>query len=165
MNEADKQSEIDRRLKLLDDLQSKFQDYTSTIFNSSIKALTLIKKIEKSTVVSEKTRQASRYLFYLLTDQSELMQAANGVLTSFHVVPPLDAKPNITAETFLATKKMISLINNKNSLIAGYFDDLEVILHNDLVKGIYGKAKYETIPTNHLSAKGLTDSRVKVPLL
>lgn len=162
---TDIQNEIQRRQSILTNLQEKYAEHSDSINSNTVDILGIIKSIEKSTVVKEKTRIAARYLFYEAYEQHELMKSANSILATIQVVPLIGENPNVPPETFRAIRDLVSQISQKNNTISGYLDDLEIILHNDLVKRIYGKAKNETIPVRHLSNKGLYDSRTKSPLL
>lgn len=161
----DIKTEIDRRVEILKELQIKYSSHSGSINSNTVNILNIIKDIEKSTVVKEKTRISARYLFYEANEQYQLMNATNSILATIQVVPLIGEKPNVPPETFRAIRDLVVLISEKNNTISGYLDDLEIILHNDLVKGIYGKAKNETIPVRHLSNKGLRDNRTKSPLL
>lgn len=163
--DADFKAEINRRSEILDALQKKFTAHTESIRSNALNILKIIKDIEKSTVVKERTRVAARYLFYETSEQHELMGTANAILATIQVVPAIGKKPNIPPETFKAIRSLVVLIGQKDKTISGYLNDLEIILHNDLVKEIYGKAKNETLPVRHLSDEGLRDNRTKSPLL
>lgn len=162
---SDIKAEIDRRVEILKNLQDKYSTHSDSINSNTANILNIIKDIEKSTVVKEKTRVAARYLFYAADEQYQLMKAANSILVTIQVVPLIGEKPNVPPETFRAIRDLVDLISEKNNTISGYLDDLEIITHNDLVKGVYGKAKNETIPLRHLNHKGLNDNRTKSPLL
>jgi hypothetical protein len=164
-SERDIKTEIDRRVEILNNLQEKYSSQSSSINSNTVNILNIIKDIEKSTVAKEKTRVAARYLFYEANEQYQLMNATNSILVTIQVVPLIGEKPNVPPETFRAIRDLVVLISEKNNTISGYLDDLEIILHNDLVKGVYGKAKNETIPARHLGYKGLRDNRTKSPLL
>lgn len=164
-SDDDIRMEIDRRVGVLKTLQEKYTTHSDSINSNTMNILNIIKDIEKSTVVKEKTRVSARYLFYEANEQYELMKAANSILVTIQVVPLIGEKPNVPPETFRAIRDLVVLISQKNNTISGYLDDLEIILHNDLVKRIYGKAKNETIPVRHLNHQGLRDKRTESPLL
>lgn len=157
--------EIDRRLKDLSETGKEHKKYLDTIYGSITKMLLLIQKVEKSTIVNEKSRRAARYLYYVATDQHQLVGSVSSVLQTFKVIPSLGDKPNISSETFNETKKLIGIINQQNQVIGTYLEDLEIVIHNDLVKRIYKKARYSSIPVKHLTPSGLIDSRVEDSLL
>lgn len=158
-------AEIDRRIGILDKLKDSYNELSDRINSNTRDILKIIKDIEKSTVVKKKTRKAARYLFYETNEQYGLMKSANSILATIQVVPDIGGKPNVQPETFRAIRELVLQISQNNNTISGYLDDLEIILHNDLVKKIYGRAKNETIPVRHLNHKGITDSRTKYPLL
>jgi hypothetical protein len=164
-SQQENSAEIDRRVTELNEIAEKHKKLITSIFKSYEMVLVLIKKIEKSTLVSDSSRHAARYLFYAATDQHNLTNAANTVLQSFNVTPALGDKPSISSATFNAFMDLINLINLRNQVISTYLEDLEVILHNDLVRSIYGKAKNGAIPVQHMTSGGLTDNRVKDSLI
>lgn len=164
-NDKELAEEIDRRVGILNELQNSYAEHSDTINSNTRDILKIIKDIEKSTVVKKKTRKAARYLFYETNEQYELMKSANSILATIKVVPLIGEKPNVQPETFRAIRELVIQISQKNNTISGYLDDVEIILHNDLVKKIYGRAKNVTIPARHLSHKGITDNRTKQPLL
>ena len=158
-------AELERRLKTLESLQSRYAEHSDSINTNTFDIMSIIKDIEKSTILKENTRIAARYLFYEVSEQHELMKAANSILATLQVVPIIGEKPNIQPDTFRAIRETIIGISRKNITIGGYLDDLEIILHNDLVKNVYGPARNETIPDRHLSHLGFSDSRTKKPLV
>lgn len=158
-------AEVNRRMGILEELKTNYNEHSEHINSNTRDILKIIKVIEKSTVVKEKTRRTARYLFYETSEQYELMKSANSILATIQVVPLIGEKPNVQPDTFRAIRELVLLISQNNNTISGYLNDLEIILHNDLVKKIYGRAKNETIPVRHLSHKGITDSRTKQPLL
>jgi hypothetical protein len=163
--QAEQTAEIERRIEELDNIAEKQKEYLTSIYNSSLKILKIINKVEKSSVVSDSSRKAARYLFYEATEQHELLVSMSKILQSFNVTPPVGQAPNITSNTFNAFMELVHKINARNIVIGNYINDLETILHNDLVKKIFGKASIEKIPTKHLTPTGLTDTRVKDSLL
>lgn len=164
-SENDIKKEIDRRLVEIEETAEKQKQLLGTIYSSFREVLMLIKKVEKSTVVGNKSKMAARYLFYAAEDQYSLINASTAVFQSFSVTPALGEKPNISSDTFNSYIELTRNVMAKNLTIVTYLEDLEVILHNDLVKHIYNKAQQGTIPIKHLSTKGLTDKRVKDSLI
>ena len=158
-------AEVDRRIAALTQLQQLFEAYKGEVDAHTIKILQIIKNIEKSTIVKNKTQKAARYLYYEVNEQQGLMKAGNAILETLNVVPLIGKDPNVSPETFKAIKELLINISGKNYTIGGYLDDLEIILHNDLVKKVYGEAKNETLPQKHLSPEGIVDTRVQTPLL
>lgn len=163
--QSEQDAEIERRLKEIDEIADQHKKRLDAIHKGYEQILLLIRKIEKSTIVSESSRQAARYLFYAATAQHQLMGVVSDVLLSFRVTPSLGENPNISSQTFNQFIALIHIVNPKNNVIRTYLEDLEAVLHNDLVKRIYGKARYSSIPVEHLGSEGLTDTRVKQSLL
>lgn len=163
--ETENENEVSRRLAEIMSTVEKHSELIETIYRSYIEVLELIKKVEKTTVIGKKPSKAARYLFFAAEEQYNLVQSTTLVLQSFNVTPTLWEKPNISPETFNAFISLIQLINTQNQVLANYLEDLEVILHNNLVKSIYGKAAFNSIPTKHLTSEGLTDDRVKNSLI
>lgn len=161
LNEAQTSARIDR----VNEVFNEHEKHIKSIFGSYLNVLKLIRKIEKSTVIKKASRDAARYLFYTASEQHNLVNKANAVLQSFNVTPPLGEKPNISPQTFNAFRELNDLINQKNLIMSNYLDDLEVIIHNDLVNNVFGNAKFSTQTFEHLTPNGFTDSRVKDDLL
>ncbi len=163
--DQERAQEIERRIQEIDETSKKHDEYLKAIYESYKKVLLIIKKLEKSTIVNDKSRKSARYLYFSATEQHEFVASVSKVLQSFNVTPSLGSNPNISSDTFNAFGELINVIISRNQIIGNYLNDLEIILHNDLVKGIYGKAKFESIPVKHLSHDGLIDNRVKDSLL
>lgn len=162
--QAQIQTEIDRRVKLINETADKHQEYIQAIHDGYTEIIQLIKKIEKSTVVGDDSRKAARYLFYAAQEQNNFVNTLGMVLRTFRVNPPLGQLPNVSSDTFNEFNKLIELIVTRNQLIGSYIEDLEVILHNDLVKRLFGKAKPTTV-NMHLTPNGFTDKRVDKSLI
>jgi len=154
------EKEINRRLEALGVVSEAQKNLVIAIHSAFTELLDFIQKIEKSTFLGNDSKQAARLLFHLSTDQSTTMNLVDNVLITFNVVPPVGENPNITSETFNKFKELVNYVSSKNSLLAGYVDDLEVIIHNELVSSLFGRAKPPTKP-QHLTPKGITDSRAK----
>lgn len=166
-NKTNKQlaDETSKRSEVFDDLKRRLQRHSDDTASSAYKTLVIIKNIEKSTVIKESTRRAARYLYYEVMDQYDRMKAANSILNTLEMVPLVGGSPNITPESFRAIRELIIQIGSHYTIISGYLNDLEIIVHNDLVRKIYGKAKNDTLPNKHLTKKGIVDSRTQKPLL
>jgi hypothetical protein len=154
------QAEIARRLSEIDDTGNKHRNNVQSIFDSYSKILEIISTIEKSTVIRNKSKMAARQLYYTSTEQYELVHTVNQILLTFYVFPPLGGFPNVTSETFNSFAGLVKKIGTGNDLIKSYLQDLEVILHNDLVKRFYGKARYGELNNKYLTSDGLKDRRV-----
>ena len=158
-------AEIDRRLKDLGVISDKQRVLLDTSYDSFKRVLLLIRKVEMSTIVSKDSRKTARHLFYLVQDQFDLIKAAIDVLISMNVTPPVGQALQITPKTFNAVIALLNSINTGNPTIVGYLDDLGVVLHNDLVKGLYRSAKFASKPMKHLGPKGLIDNRTNTSLI
>lgn len=159
------EEENKRRAELINMLYDGSIKRIENIRDSHYKILDIITAIEKDTIISGKSKRAARYLFYFVQDQYDLLGACTNVLTSIRAVQPIGLTPNIPPDTFNQLAALISKINEKNTFVFNYLDDLEIILHNDLVKSFYGRAHFSKLRQNHLTVKGLTDWRTKNPLL
>lgn len=159
------EAEIKRRVDELGVVADSQKKHIKAIFDSYENILQIIQKVEQSTLINKSSKKAARYLFYQADEQFQLVQAANKVLQSFNVVPPLGVTPNISPDTFNAFASLVGLISIGNQKLSNYLSDLEVILHNDLVKKLYKKAKIANIPAQHLTNDGFKDNRTEKPLI
>lgn len=158
-------AELDRRNKDLDKISDSLKKNLDIAYGGQEKILLLIKAIEKSTVAKKRTKRTARQLFYIATEQYQLIGTVNDVLISLRVTPTLGESPNISSDTFRALRELINLITRQNTIIGNYLEDLEVIMHNELVKGIFGKATFSKIPFKHLTQDGIIDTRSDNSLL
>lgn len=159
------EAEIKRRIDKLGKVADSQKKHIKIIYDSYENILEIIQKIEQSTVINKASKKAARYLFYQAYEQFQLVQAANRVLQSFNVVPPLGNDPNISPDTFNAFSNLVNLISIGNQKMGNYLSDLEVILHNDLVRKLYKKATIANIPAQHLTTDGFRDNRTEKPLI
>lgn len=159
--DQENQKEIERRLNELDKIGDSQVKHINVIYGSYQNILGIIQKIEQSTVTKKSSKRAARYLFYQADEQFQLIQSSSKVLQSFNVVPPLGDKPNISSDTFNAFSGLVSLIGAGNRKTANYLSDLQAILHNDLVRKLYKKARSASIPVQHLTTDGFKDSRTE----
>lgn len=158
-------AEIKRRIDELGKVANSQKQHITVIYNSYENVLEIIQKVEQSTVINKSSKKAARYLFYQADEQFQLVQAANKVLQSFNVVPPLGNDPNISPDTFNAFSNLVNLISLGNQRMGNYLSDLEVILHNDLVRKLFKKASIANIPAQHLTTDGFKDNRTEKPLI
>jgi hypothetical protein len=159
LDAAQTQEEFNRRLNSVNEVAEALKNYINVIYDSYGKILDIIGTIERSTVLNEKSRRATRYLYYAASEQHRLVQLISNIFLSIDMVPVSGTEPNITANTFNALTELVNQINNKNGQVRDYLDDLRVILHNDLVRSLYKKAKYGTTVDTHLTPNGVTDKR------
>lgn len=159
------EAEIKRRIEELGNVADSQKKHIKIIYDSYENILEIIQKVEQSTVINKTSKKAARYLFYQADEQFQLVQAANKVLQSFNVVPPLGNDPNISPDTFNAFSSLVNLISVGNQKMGNYLSDLEVILHNDLVRKLFKKAAIANIPAQHLTTDGFKDNRTEKPLI
>jgi len=159
------ETEIKRRIEELGNVADSQKKHIKVIYDSYENILEVIQKVEQSTVINKLSKKAARYLFYQADEQFQFVQAANKVLQSFKVVPPLGDAPNISPDTFKAFSNLVSLISIGNQKMSNYLSDLEVILHNDLVRKLFKKATIANIPAQHLTTDGFKDNRTEKPLI
>lgn len=165
LNESQKAQEIERRSADLENIAESQVANVEAIYGSYDSLLKIIKNIEKNTVIGNVSKKAARQLFYISTEQHQLVKSMSDVLISFNATPPLGGSPNITPQTFNAFINLIGSINSKNSEINNYLEDLEVILHNDLVRDLYNKAEYNQLPNRRLTPDGIMDKRSEQSLV
>lgn len=159
-------AEDKRRLIAAERIGTQFGKQINSIYEAYGSILGIIEKVERGTVVNDNTKAVARYLYFFATEQHNLVRQANDVLVSFNVVPVIGQSVNITPETFKAFADLYTLINEGNVKIRNFLYDLEVAIHNDLVKKTYKKAaKYSNFPNEHITPKGMIDKRINDSLV
>lgn len=155
--------------KLMRDINEnadKQKKLAESVYSSHTEILLLIKKVEKSTLINKGTQEATRRIFYEASDEFDLQTKSLDLLLKVNATPPLGQKPNIDSATFNQLVALTTLISTRVRTISDYLEDLEVILHNDLVKNIFGKAQFSKLFRRNLRSGGnITDSRLKDRIL
>lgn len=158
------ENELDRRVKQLAVFEKKQIEHLDAIYDSQREIIKIVEKIDKTSVISLSAKESAKYVYFVASDQHVLIRKANDVILSLNVITNLGEVPNISPQTFKAIINLYAEITSRNNEIKNYLDDLEVILHNDLVKGIFGKARRGILPAKYLDKSGFKDKRVKKAL-
>ena len=153
------QEEYNKAVEEINKLYDAKTKHLSSLYETPKSIVEIIKEIEKSTLLNNASKQMARILFHSFDDQFKLMQAVNNELATFNVIPPPGGSVNVTSETFNNFIALVHKVYAKNIDYRNYLDDLEVAIHNSLVKKIFGKAKRSTIPEKHLTKNGFEDLR------
>ena len=153
------------REKQIESVYSKHVEVITSIYEANKKILELIRSIEKNTLINTSSKGAARDLFYISQDLFSLLNSALDIIRSFRVSPPLGELPNISPETFNTSMVHLGHIKQQYEKVSAFLTDLEVILHNDLVSKIYGKASYAKNRTYHLTPNGIVEDRTNESLL
>lgn len=164
LSDEERLKEIENRLKDLEKVLETQKTTIAIIYDSTTKVLSLIENIEKSTLISDGSRVASRYLYYFTLDQHKLITAISNVLFSFKTTPVLGEKPNVSPDTFNEFVTLVALATARYEDLLVYLDDMEVILHNDLIGKLFKKAKHSQNNSRHLTITGFRDDRTKQSL-
>jgi len=136
----------------------------TSIYNSQLKILEIIEKVDKSTVINGKTKNSAKQLYYMALYQHSLVEKCNQIVLTIASDMSAKPKPMISPELFVKISELYNIVIQGSIDIQSYLDDLEVILHNDLVRSVFGKAKHTKLERKVLTEKGITDIRIKRPL-
>lgn len=136
----------------------------NSIYDSQFKIIEIIEMIDKSTVINEKTKNAAKQLYYLALYQHSLVEKCNQIIQVMAVDMSATPKPLISPELFIKISEIYGIVIQGSIDIQSYLDDLEVIIHNDLVKSVFKKAEHTKLERKILTISGITDIRTKRPL-
>lgn len=162
---SDKEA-TDKLIRDINENAESQKKLAESVYSSHTEILLLIKKVEKSTLISRETQEATRRIFYEASEEFELQTKSLDLLLKINATPPLGQKPNIDSATFNQLVALTTLISTRVRTISDYLEDLEVILHNDLVKKIFGKAHFSKLFRRNLRPGGsISDSRLKDRIL
>lgn len=159
INEPLSQDDYNKAIEEINKLYDAKSKHLSTLYSAPKNIIGIIREIEKSTLLNKKSKRMARVLFHHFNDQFDLMRAVNDELSTFNVIPPPGGSVNITSETFNNFIKLVHLVYDRNIDFRNYLDDLEIAIHNSLVRNIFGKARRTTIPNKHLTEDGIEDTR------
>src|SRR6266404_2726055 len=159
INQPISQEDYNKAIEEINNLYDAKNKHLSTLFSAPKNINEIIQEIEKSTLLNKKSKQMARVLFHQFNDQFELMQAVNDELSTFNVIPPPGGTVNVSTETFNNFITLLHRVYDRNQDFKNYLDDLEVEIHNSLVKKVFGKAKKSTLPDKHLTENGIEDLR------
>lgn len=145
-------------------LSNAQKENIQAIFDSQRRMIEIIEMIDKSTVISRRIKNAAKQLYYLSMYQHDLVVKCNQIVQAIVKDVLADPKDLVSPDVFKNVSELYGLVVQGSVDIQSYLDDLEIILHNGLVKFTFGKASTTGIERKVLTIDGIVDTRIKRPL-